>query len=126
MRKVAQLYYKYGTMNSGKTIEILKVAHNYEEQGKPVVIMTSALDTRDAFGVVSSRIGMRREAVAIDDEMDIFAFIEKIERILKTRSVSGWDEARQGQDSPSQVLSMYTDDDCASGNGATTGNGLLL
>lgn len=76
---MAQLYYKYGTMNSGKTIEILKVAHNYEEQGKPVVIMTSALDTRDAFGVVSSRIGMRREAVAIDDEMDIFGYIQKIE-----------------------------------------------
>ncbi|HEL1602161.1 TPA: thymidine kinase [Streptococcus suis] len=76
---MAQLYYKYGTMNSGKTIEILKVAHNYEEQGKPVVIMTSALDTRDAFGVVSSRIGMRREAVAIDDEMDIFGYIEKME-----------------------------------------------
>ncbi|HFU3728341.1 TPA: thymidine kinase [Streptococcus suis] len=76
---MAQLYYKYGTMNSGKTIEILKVAHNYEEQGKPVVIMTSALDTRDAFGVVSSRIGMRREAVAIDDEMDIFGFIQKME-----------------------------------------------
>ncbi|HFR3977490.1 TPA: thymidine kinase [Streptococcus suis] len=76
---MAQLYYKYGTMNSGKTIEILKVAHNYEEQGKPVVIMTSALDTRDAFGVVSSRIGMRREAVAIDDEMDIFGYIQKLE-----------------------------------------------
>ncbi|HEM2792371.1 TPA: thymidine kinase [Streptococcus suis] len=76
---MAQLYYKYGTMNSGKTIEILKVAHNYEEQGKPVVIMTSALDTRDAFGVVSSRIGMRREAVAIDDEMDIFGYIDKME-----------------------------------------------
>ena len=78
MRKVAQLYYKYGTMNSGKTIEILKVAHNYEEQGKPVVIMTSALDTRDGFGKVSSRIGMKREAVAIDDEMDVFGFIEKM------------------------------------------------
>lgn len=76
---MAQLYYKYGTMNSGKTIEILKVAHNYEEQGKPVVIMTSALDTRDAFGVVSSRIGMRREAVAIDDEMDIFGYIQDIQ-----------------------------------------------
>lgn len=62
-------------MNSGKTIEILKVAHNYEEQGKPVVIMTSALDTRDGFGKVSSRIGMKREAVAIDDEMDVYGFI---------------------------------------------------
>ena len=77
---MAQLYYKYGTMNSGKTIEILKVAHNYEEQGKPVVIMTSALDTRDAFGVVSSRIGMRREAVPITDDMDVYAYIDGLDR----------------------------------------------
>lgn len=74
---MAQLYFKYGTMNSGKTIEILKVAHNYEEQGKRVLIMTSALDTRDGVGMVSSRIGMRREALAIDDEFDLFGFIEK-------------------------------------------------
>lgn len=77
---MAQLYYKYGTMNSGKTIEILKVAHNYEEQGKPVVIMTSALDTRDAFGVVSSRIGMRRKAVPITDDMDVYAYIDGLDR----------------------------------------------
>lgn len=49
---MAQLYYRYGTMNSGKTIEILKVAYNYEEQGKGVVIMTSALDTRDGVGYI--------------------------------------------------------------------------
>lgn len=66
-------------MNSGKSIEILKVAHNYEEQGKPVVIMTSALDTRDGFGIVSSRIGMRREAVPITDEMDIFYYIDALD-----------------------------------------------
>ncbi|MGT2887368.1 thymidine kinase [Streptococcus didelphis] len=76
---MAQLYYKYGTMNSGKTIEILKVAHNYEEQDKPVVIMTSAIDTRDGFGIVSSRIGMKREAVPISDDMDIFAYIEGLD-----------------------------------------------
>lgn len=65
-------------MNSGKTIEILKVAHNYEEQGKGVVIMTSALDTRDGFGLVSSRIGMKREALAIDDNTDIFGYVEQL------------------------------------------------
>ena len=75
---MAQLYYKYGTMNSGKTIEILKVAHNYEEQGKPVIIMTSALDTRDGYGIVSSRIGMRREAIAITNEMDVFAYVKAL------------------------------------------------
>lgn len=75
---MAQLYYKYGTMNSGKTIEILKVAHNYEEQGKGVVIMTSALDTRDGFGVISSRIGMKRKAMAIAEDTDIFRFIQEM------------------------------------------------
>lgn len=75
---MAQLYYKYGTMNSGKTIEILKVAHNYEEQGKPVVIMTSALDTRDGFGKVSSRIGMRREAIPIAEDTDIYELINNL------------------------------------------------
>ena len=75
---MAQLYYKYGTMNSGKTIEILKVAHNYEEQGKSVVIMTSAVDTRDGFGVVSSRIGMKRNVMAIEDQTDIFGYIQQL------------------------------------------------
>ena len=47
MKKVAQLFFRYGAMNSGKTIEILKVAHNYEEQDKQVIILTSGLDDRD-------------------------------------------------------------------------------
>ena len=78
MSVLAQLYYKYGTMNSGKTIEILKVAHNYEEQGKPVVIMTSALDTRDGVGIVSIRIGMRREAIPISNETDIIGLVTRL------------------------------------------------
>ena len=75
---MAQLYYRYGTMNSGKTIEILKVAYNYEEQGKGVVIMTSALDTRDGVGYVSSRIGMKRPAIAIEESTDIFGYIRDL------------------------------------------------
>ena len=71
---MAQLFFKYGAMNSGKTIEILKVAHNYEEQNKPVVLMTSGIDTRDGVGVVSSRIGLKREATPIFEETDVFEF----------------------------------------------------
>jgi thymidine kinase len=33
---MAQLYYRYSSMNAGKSIEVLKIAHNYEEQGKRV------------------------------------------------------------------------------------------
>ncbi|MCT7764659.1 MAG: thymidine kinase, partial [Lactobacillus iners] len=50
-----QLFFRYGAMSSGKTIEILKVAHNYEVQGRKIVLMTSGLDDRSGVGVVSSR-----------------------------------------------------------------------
>lgn len=76
---MAQLFFKYGAMNSGKTIEILKVAHNYEEQNKPVIIMTSGIDNRDEIGVVSSRIGLRRNGVAIFEETDILTVIEELD-----------------------------------------------
>ncbi|MBZ2022112.1 hypothetical protein K1I96_11425, partial [Streptococcus sanguinis] len=49
-----------------------------EEQGKSVVIMTSAVDTRDGFGVVSSRIGMKRNAMAIEEQTDIFGYIRQL------------------------------------------------
>lgn len=73
---MAQLYYRYGTMNSGKSIEILKVAYNYEEQGKPIILMTSALDNRDGVGYVSSRIGVKRQA-QLSRQRQIFTVLFK-------------------------------------------------
>lgn len=69
-------FFKYGAMNSGKSIEILKVANNYEEQKKPVLIFTSGMDTRDEVGYVSSRVGLRRRAVPIFDDTNIFDYVE--------------------------------------------------
>ncbi len=40
---MAQLFFRYGAMSSGKTIEILKVAHNYEAQGRKIALMTLSL-----------------------------------------------------------------------------------
>ncbi|KFI63758.1 thymidine kinase [Bifidobacterium cuniculi] len=72
---MAQLYFKYGAMNSGKSIEILKVAHNYEEQGKPVLLMTSSADTRAGQGVIESRIGVSRAAVPVTPLMDVADYV---------------------------------------------------
>ena len=77
---MAQLFFKYGAMNSGKSIEILKVAHNYEEQNKPVVLMTSGLDTRSGVGNVASRIGLERTAIPIFDETDVYDTIANLEQ----------------------------------------------
>ncbi|WP_054639070.1 thymidine kinase [Lactococcus fujiensis] len=75
---MAQLYFKFGTMNSGKSIEILKVAHNYKEQGKPILLMTSSLDTRSGVGTVASRIGIAEQAIAINDQMNVFDYVDQL------------------------------------------------
>ena len=73
---MAQLFFKYGAMNSGKSIEVLKVAHNYEEQNKAVRIYTSGVDDRDGVGVISSRTGMNRKVTPIHEDTDIFKEIK--------------------------------------------------
>ena len=75
LEKMAQLYFKYGAMNSGKSFELLKVAHNYEEQDKAVRLFTSGMDDRDGVGMISSRIGMRREAQPVVTETNIYEHI---------------------------------------------------
>lgn len=70
-------------MNSGKTIEILKVAHNYEEQDKSVIILTSGLDNRDGVGYVASRIGLKREATPVFDDTNILRSLNKRIRMLR-------------------------------------------
>ena len=59
---MAQLYFRYSTMGAGKSIEVQKVAFNYEERGQNPLVFTSSLDNRFAeAGVVASRIGLIEE-----------------------------------------------------------------
>lgn len=62
-------------MNSGKSIEILKAANNYEEQGKAVLLFTTATDNRSGRGIISSRIGLSRKAEIIYEDTDIYQHI---------------------------------------------------
>lgn len=68
---MAQLFFRYSTMNAGKSIELIKVAYNYEERGKTVLVMTSGVDNRFGRGVVKSRIGLSRNAIPIDEDTNI-------------------------------------------------------
>ena len=77
---MAQLFFKYGAMNSGKSIDILKVAHNYEEQGKPVVLMTSGVDDRSGRGIIASRIGLERKVKPIMDDTNIYDYVNRMDR----------------------------------------------
>ena len=57
---MAKVSFRYSSMNSGKSTQLLQIAHNYEELGGKIVIIKPAIDTRDK-GVVQSRIGLNRK-----------------------------------------------------------------
>jgi thymidine kinase len=58
---VAKLYFRYGTMNSAKTLNLLAVAHNYESQGKKVLLGKPAIDDRFGSNIIKSRAGLERK-----------------------------------------------------------------
>lgn len=76
---LAQLFFKYGAMNSGKSIDILKVAHNYEEQGKPVELLTSGVDTRSGRGIIASRIGLTRKVTPVMVDTNIYDMVNALD-----------------------------------------------
>ena len=61
VRAVAKLYFRYGTMDSAKSLNLLAVAHNYRKQGKRVMLMKPRLDTRFGAGKISSRAGLEAD-----------------------------------------------------------------
>jgi len=69
---LAKLYFRYGTMNSGKSIEVLRTAHNYEEQGKKVLLFTPAIDDRSGIGIIASRIGMQKSAIVVKEDANMY------------------------------------------------------
>lgn len=73
---MAQLFFEYGVMRSGKSIEILKVAYNYEAQDKEVLLMTPHIDSRDGIGTVASRIGLKKPARVIKEDDNLYQIIK--------------------------------------------------
>jgi thymidine kinase len=65
---MAKLYFRYGVVNSSKTMNLLATAHNYRQQGKRVKIAKPKLDSRFGVNTVRSRAGLEKAADIVLDE----------------------------------------------------------
>ena len=85
---MSQLYYRYSTMNAGKSLELIKVAYNYRERGKNILILVPEVSKRDKNGMIVSRVGLEIEAVPITEDTNILELFidenkkEKIDCVL--------------------------------------------
>ena len=53
------LIFNYGTMNSSKTANLLMTSHTMRKQGKNVILMKPAADTRGGEDMITSRVGLK-------------------------------------------------------------------
>ncbi len=71
-------------MNAGKSTALLQFAHNYEERGLSVIVLTAAIDNRYGHGRVTSRLGVSRPAEVFTPATD---FCERLAEFEKPAGV---------------------------------------
>lgn len=90
---MAKLYFYYSAMNAGKSTVLLQSAHNYQERGMRVLLLTASIDDRFETGQIASRIGISAEASLFDHNTDITTLV-KAENQQQTLSCILIDEAQ--------------------------------
>ena len=74
---MAKLYFRYGAMGCGKTMQLLQVAFNYEERGHKVCVIKPATDTKNGTKLLT-RIGPERETdLCFDRKTNIYDWVAK-------------------------------------------------
>jgi thymidine kinase len=85
---MAKLYFYYSAMNAGKTTTLLQSSYNYNERDMSTLLFTPIIDDRYKVGMLTSRIGLKSEAVAFESNFDFFSYMkDKIKADPKIRCV---------------------------------------
>ena len=74
---MAKLYFRYSTMNAGKSIDLIRTNFNYIENGKKTMCFTSSKDTRYGVGKITSRIGLSIDAIPVNESTNIYDIVKK-------------------------------------------------
>lgn len=78
---MAKLYFRYGAMGCGKTMQLLQVAFNYEERGQKVCVMKPATDTKNDRKLLT-RIGPERETdFCVKRDDDLFELVKNFGKV---------------------------------------------
>jgi thymidine kinase len=72
---MAKLFFRYSSMNAGKSTALLQIAYNYEEQGQRVMLFTAAIDDRSGAGCIASRLGLQRQANVFHSQTDFLTLL---------------------------------------------------
>ncbi len=75
---MAKLYFKFGAMGGGKTLDCIRTFYNYKERNMKAQVYKSALDTRSK--EISSRTGDKIDCDVITVENDIYELFKNFKK----------------------------------------------
>lgn len=82
---MSKLHFKYAAMNSGKSLDLMRTAYNFEENGYKVLVIKPMIDTKGEI-FIESRVGLRRKVDVLlapdDNVLDKLGNLEGIKCIL--------------------------------------------
>ncbi len=84
---MAKLYFYYSAMNAGKSTTLLQSSYNYRERGMHTLLFTPNLDDRYGVGTISSRIGLKSDAIVFDQTFNFFEYVIEQQQIHKARCI---------------------------------------
>lgn len=76
---MAKLYFKYGTMESGKSTKIIQEAYNYDRNNKSIIVAKPIIDSKGNDKIVS-RIGIQRKIDVYIESDNLKEIYEKINK----------------------------------------------
>ncbi|MCO6524260.1 MAG: thymidine kinase [Candidatus Schmidhempelia sp.] len=65
---MSKIYFIYAVMNAGKSTELLQINHNYQSNSMRTLLLKSSIDKRNSDTEIVSRLGLRKEAIPINDD----------------------------------------------------------
>lgn len=73
---MAKLYFNYGAMSAGKTIEVITTAYKYNSRGMKALVVKPSVDTKGG-NLVTSRIGMSKKVdILLKPEDSLFKYLK--------------------------------------------------
>lgn len=75
---MAKLYFKFGAMGGGKTLDLIRVNFNYIEKGLTPLVFKSAIHTRDGLYTINSRTGDEIACDLIHNDTDIVELLKDV------------------------------------------------
>lgn len=69
---MAKVHFYYSAMNAGKSTTLLQASYNYGERGIDTLLYTPRVDDRYQVGMITTRIGLQKEAIVMGEEDDFY------------------------------------------------------